>query len=109
MLEQSNFVQLFERIAEMGLPIKKVSFAEWKANYYELAKQFPEEAFHAFLPLINQVGAHRLSLPHLDLSNTLAGLKDSSIVYPSVDTGLLETYVRYFVSAGLVSAESRHG
>jgi len=106
MAEQSNFVEIFERISEMGLPIRKIPFTQWKMDYYDLAKQFPEEAFHAFLPLINQAGMGRLSLPRLDLSSTLAGLKNSSIIYPSVDTELIETYANYFVRAGLASPVS---
>jgi hypothetical protein len=87
----------------MGLPIKQIPFSQWKMDYYNLAKQFPEEAFHAFLPLINRVGMDRLSLPRLDLSNTLAGLKGTSITCPTVDIELVETYVKYFVKSGLLS------
>lgn len=102
-LRQSNFIDVFEMIAERGVPIKQLPFAQWKTDYYALAKQFPEESFHAFLPLINQVGKDSLSLPRLDLSNTLTGLKGSSIVCPSVDDQLIDTYVKYFVKSGLVS------
>jgi thioester reductase-like protein len=100
---QSNFVEVFEMISTMGLPIRKIPFAQWKEDYYNLAKQSPEDAYHAFLPLINQVGKERLSLPRLDLSNTLDGLKNSSITCPTVDFELVETYVRYFMKAGLLS------
>jgi hypothetical protein len=72
-------------------------------DYYSLAKQFPEEAYHAFLPLINQVGKERLSLPRLDLANTLDGLKNSPVTCPTVDLELVETYVKYFVKAGLLT------
>jgi amino acid adenylation domain-containing protein/thioester reductase-like protein len=102
-LKQSNFIEIFEMISAMGLPIRKIPFSQWKMDYYNLAKQFPEEAFHAFLPLINQVGMDRLSLPCLDLSNTLAGLKGASITCPTVDIELVETYVKYFVKSGLLS------
>lgn len=102
-LKQSNFIEIFEMISGMGLPIKQIPFAQWKMDYYNLAKQFPEEAFHAFLPLINQVGTERLSLPRLDLSNTLAGLEGSFITPPLVDTELIDTYVKYFVKSGLLS------
>jgi hypothetical protein len=101
--KHSNFVEIFEMINEMGLPIKQVPFEQWKTDYYNLAKQFPEEAFQAFLPLINQVGTEPLSLPRLDLSNTLTGLDGSSITPPTVDMELVETYVKYFVKAGLLS------
>ncbi len=102
-LKQSNFIDVFEMIAERGVPIQQLPFAQWKTDYYALAKQFPEESFHAFLPLINQVGKDSLSLPRLDLSNTLAGLEGSSIVCPSVDDQLIDTYVKYFVKSGLVT------
>jgi len=100
--KQSNFVEIFEMISEMGMPIKQVPFEQWKMDYYDLVKRFPDEAFHAFLPLINQVGEHRLSLPRLDLTNTLTGLEGSSIICPSVDEKLVETYVKYFVKSGLL-------
>jgi thioester reductase-like protein len=103
-LKQANFIRVFEMIAKRGVPIKQLPFAQWKADYYSLAKQFPEESFHAFLPLINQVGKDSLSLPRLDLSNTLAGLNGSSIVCPSVDDQLIDIYVKYFISSGLVSS-----
>jgi len=108
-LKQSNFIEIFEMISTMGLPIKQVAFPQWKMDYYNLAKQFPEEAFQAFLPLINQAGKGRLSLPRLDLSNTLRGLEGSSILNPSVDTELIDTYVKYFVKSGLVSPADGYG
>jgi thioester reductase-like protein len=101
--EPSNFVEIFEKFNALGLPIRQIPFPQWKMDYYNLAKQFPEDAFHAFLPLINRVGTDRLSLPRLDLSNTLAGLKKSSIQVPAVDLELVKTYVKYFARAGLVS------
>ncbi len=101
--QQSNFVEVFEMVSAMGLPIRKIPFAEWKADYYNLAKEHPQEAFHAFLPLINRVGTDPLSLPRLDLTNTLAGLEGSPIEWPSVDTALVETYIKYFVKAGLLT------
>jgi thioester reductase-like protein len=101
--KQSNFTEIFVMMNSIGVPIKQIPFAQWKTDYYNLAKQFPEEAFHAFLPLINQIGTERLSLPRLDLSNTIAGLKDSSVTVPVVDMELVETYVKYFVKAGLLS------
>ena len=91
----------------MGVPIKQIPFAQWKVDYYNLAKQFPGESFHAFLPLINRIGTERLSLPRLDLSNTLAGLENSSIAVPTVTVELVETYVKYFVKAGLLSPATR--
>jgi len=100
--DQSNFVEVFQMISEMGMPIKQIPFQQWKMDYYDLVKRFPDEAFHAFLPLINQVGEHRLSLPQLNLTNTLAGLEGSNIVCPSVDEKLVETYVKYFVKSGLL-------
>jgi thioester reductase-like protein len=106
-LRQSNFTEVFAMMNSLGLQIKQVPFAQWKTDYYNLAKQFPEESFHAFLPLINQVGTERLSLPRLDLSNTLAGLRGSSITVPTVDMELVETYAKYFVKAGLLSPATR--
>ena len=58
------------------------------------------KSFHAFLPLINQAGKGRLSLPRLDLTNTLHGLEGSSVTCPLVDTALIGTYVKYFVKSG---------
>ncbi|MEW6405535.1 MAG: thioester reductase domain-containing protein, partial [Chloroflexota bacterium] len=101
--KQSDFVEVFEMISAMGAPIRKIPFAQWKTDYYNLAKQYPQDAFHAFLPLINQVGTHPLSLPRLDLTNTLSGLHDSAIECPLVDAKLVETYMKYFVKSGLLS------
>ena len=106
-LKQSNFTEVFAMMNSMGVPIKQIPFAQWKMDYYNLAKQFPEESFHAFLPLINRIGTERLSLPRLDLSNTLAGLEGSSIQVPTVTRELVETYVKYFVKAGLLSPATR--
>jgi thioester reductase-like protein len=104
-LKQSNFIHIFEMISQMGVPIKQLPFQQWKTDYYTLAKQFPEEAFQAFLPLINQVGAERLSLPRLDLSNTVAGLENSPVAIPAFDEELIGTYIKYFAKSGLLSLE----
>jgi hypothetical protein len=101
--KQSNFVEVFEMMSATGAPIRKIPFEQWKTDYYNLARQYPQEAFHAFLPLINQVGAYPLSLPRLDLTNTLTGLEGSAIAPPLVDTELIGTYVKYFVKAGLLA------
>jgi amino acid adenylation domain-containing protein/thioester reductase-like protein len=102
-IKQSNFIELFGMISEMGVRIRRLPFDEWKKDYYDLAKQFPDEAFHAFLPLVNQVGRDRLSLPRLDLSNTITGLEGSSIKIPSLDAELVDIYLKYFIRSGLIS------
>ena len=106
--KQSNFVEVFEMIAALGVPLRKIPFSQWKADYYDLARQHPEEAFHAFLPLINRVGTHPLRLPRLDLTNTVAGLEGTSITCPTIDTALVETYVKHFIKAGLLSLAKEH-
>jgi hypothetical protein len=50
-----------------------------------------------------------LSLPRLDLTNTLTGLEGSHIAPPSVDTELIDTYVKYFVKSGLLSPGNGNG
>jgi thioester reductase-like protein len=103
-VKQSNFIELFGMVSERGVPIRRLPFTDWKTDYYNLAKQFPDEAFHAFLPLVNQVGKDRLSLPRLDLTNTMTGLEGSSINIPSLDAELVDTYLKYFVQSGLISS-----
>ncbi|HUG34077.1 MAG TPA: amino acid adenylation domain-containing protein [Anaerolineales bacterium] len=102
-VKQSNFIEIFRMVSEKGVPIRRLPFTEWKTDYYNLAKQFPDEAFHAFLPLVNQVGKDRLSLPRLDLTNTISGLEGSSINIPSLDADLVDTYLKYFIRSGLIS------
>lgn len=108
-LEQSNFIDIFEMVSEKGVPIRQLPLDEWKTDYYNLAKQFPDETFHAFLPLVNQAGRDRLSLPRLDLTNTVSGLQGSSIKIPSVDSGLVDTYLKYFIRSGLIPPAGRDG
>ena len=103
--KQSNFIHIFEMVTELGVPIKQLPFEEWKAEYYNLSKQFPEEAFQAFLPIINQVGEERISLPHVDISNTAAALENSPVAVPVVDKELIRTYVRYFEKSGMLTLE----
>ncbi len=108
-VEQMNFVQFFEMVTEAGMPMKRIPFEQWKADFYSLAKQVPQDGFHAFLPLINQVADGQLNLPHLDLQNTLTGLAGSSIPPPTVDQELIAIYVNYFIKSGLFSPDTAGG
>jgi hypothetical protein len=40
--------------------------------------------------------------PELDLSNTLAGLAGTDIVFPTIEKGLIQKYLSYFIMKGLV-------
>jgi thioester reductase-like protein len=100
-VEQVKFSEFFEMVTQAGLPIRKIPFEAWKAEFTSLANRTPQEGYHAFLPLIGQVAEGQLNLPQLDLHNTLTGLAGTPIPPPVVDQALIETYVNYFVNSGL--------
>ena len=97
--EQIHFSKLVEEVAAQGYPIRKISMGEWQDNLYQLALQHPGESYHTFWQLINEIDIDHVSLPKLDLSNTLEGIKDSDIQVPAI-----KTYFKYFEEHGLLES-----
>ncbi|KAA3647729.1 MAG: amino acid adenylation domain-containing protein [Chloroflexi bacterium] len=95
--EQIHFSKLVEEVAAQGYPIRKISMQEWQDNLYQLALQHPEQSYHTFWQLINEIDIDHVSLPKLDLSNTLEGIKGSGIQVPAI-----KTYFKYFEEHGLL-------
>ncbi len=88
--------------ASFGLPLRKVSFEQWRQMLIELATQFGGELANPFLPLLDEVTADQIFMPTFDCTNTLSGLVDSNIKCPPVAPPLLQTYLDYFGRIGFI-------
>jgi thioester reductase-like protein len=99
-LPMSMFTNWLQR---MGISIRPVSYATWRAQLTELARGAPEELI---APLLNILGAgdgdgvgwH----PRYDCSLALKHLASSQIECPPADDRLLAIYHSYLFDAGYV-------
>jgi thioester reductase-like protein len=89
-----NWQTLLDIVRSFGYPVQAISFADWYAALENLAQDNQETSLTPFLPLLQQ--QRMTSLPMLDCSNTLMGLKSTSLIPPPIDRELFSTYFDTF-------------
>jgi thioester reductase-like protein len=100
---QPTDVQTLAGIARsFGYPMQAVSFADWHASLQNMAQGSQETNVTPFLPLLQQ--QRTVPTPMLDCSNTLMGLKNTSLAFPPIDRELFRVYFDSFSRSSFLSA-----
>ena len=98
---------LWDIARSFGYPIQTISYADWHASLENIAQDSQETNLAPFLPLIQQ--ERMTPLPLLDSSNTLMGLKNTSLAFPPIDSELFRVYFDFFCRSGFLSPPTMDG
>jgi thioester reductase-like protein len=99
--QATDLQTLWDIACSCGYPMRIVPFADWYANLQKIAQSRQKTSFSPFLPLLQQ---QRITTPPvLDCSNTLTGLKNTSLAFPPIDRELFGVYFNAFCRSGFVS------
>jgi amino acid adenylation domain-containing protein/thioester reductase-like protein len=101
--EQLNFTELVDLVSDLGYPLSRIPFDNWKADLFELAMHDPEGGWQVFLPLINEIDMEVVSMPRFDQENTLAGLRETGIQNLALGPDMLKIYFDYFIKSGYLN------
>jgi amino acid adenylation domain-containing protein/thioester reductase-like protein len=96
---------LLQVIDDFGYKVQQLDYDEWRAKLIEVASTTPEHPLYRLLPFFparesKSKSETKTPLPvtlKFDCQNTIAGLKDTSIVCPAIDEKLLSTYISYMM------------
>ncbi len=92
-----QWATFFETIKQLGYPLEKVSHQQWQLAIEAYAHENKETKFNAILRFVlNSSTAMSQDKPDFDSTQTLAGLKNSHLECPTVDTQLISTWFSYF-------------
>jgi hypothetical protein len=96
-----TWTELFDLVAALGYPLRRLSVAEWQAALAEHARAGGDNALAGLMPLLaGALGASRL--PVFDCARTLADLGPAVGDCPAIDTTLLRTYFHAFHAHGFL-------
>ncbi|MFQ5794192.1 MAG: amino acid adenylation domain-containing protein, partial [Candidatus Bipolaricaulia bacterium] len=97
-------------IRSLGLPIRQISYDDWREELINLPESSMENALLPLLPLlIEQISEERIKRPQFDCQNTFDELEGTSITCPPVDAELLNTYFSYFIRSGFLEVPQPDG
>jgi amino acid adenylation domain-containing protein/thioester reductase-like protein len=104
-------IELFNLIRSSGYALKPLSYRKWKQQLLQNIKQSSDNALIPLLPLFTEKVYGDLTIielyqnnPDYDCTNTLEGLKDSSIYCPQISQELIKTYLSYFTRIGFLKS-----
>jgi thioester reductase-like protein len=105
--------ELVACIRSFGYPMQTIPYDKWRAQLVELGRP-KKNAAYFLLPLfsmnLSQAGPRIVrNIPEFDCQNTLAGLAETSIACPPIDSQVLEAYFSYFVRCGFLNAPPAGG
>jgi len=114
--------KLIEQLRSLGYSIQQVPYDQWRTELLNIARHSPEHTLYPLVPFFPARETQKQTSPSggtkFDCQNTLAGLANTSVVCPPVDSELLNTYFSYLIhggflsppqlSAGLESSSKRH-
>lgn len=93
--------QLFNLIDDLGYPLKRVPYSQWRAELLHQATTSSENAMHPLLPLLDEdLPLKEMRLPSFNCHNALTGLANTPIICPDVDSAILKTYISYLKTSG---------
>jgi thioester reductase-like protein len=98
--QTTDLQTLWDITRSFGYPMQVVSSADWYASLQNVALDSQETNFTPFLPLIQQQGI--VTAPMLDNSNTIMGLKNTSLAFPPIDCELFGVYFDTFCERGFL-------
>jgi amino acid adenylation domain-containing protein/thioester reductase-like protein len=97
--------EVINSIISLGYPLKQLDYQQWRKELLATVERSPD---HPLFPLIST-----FDTPHnnteesinqeLEVSNTNAGLAETSIVCPKCDRQLLSTYFSYLANQGFLN------
>jgi thioester reductase-like protein len=99
--------RLFEALRELGYPIKRISYQEWRTILLDIADRHPD---HPLYPIISLFSVHRSDAEpapvpvRFDCQNALRALATEAIACPPLDKTLFQTYVNYLVQSACLPA-----
>jgi len=107
----STWSEVANWLDDFGYPVRQISYEKWEAKLSKTVGD-RDNALSSLLPFFlrrwsqeqltfAELGQRRVKL---NCQETVAGLAGTSIVCPSVDSKLLNTYFSYFIRSGFLNA-----
>ncbi|NJR62586.1 MAG: NAD-dependent epimerase/dehydratase family protein [Cyanobacteria bacterium CRU_2_1] len=100
---------LFEVLRSNGYAVQPLPYDQWRTLLVEIAQTSPDHPLYSIMPLFSTSHAQlQVDRPVLefDCQNTLNRLKNSSIVYPSINAQLFKVYFNYLLKQNLIQSPS---
>jgi amino acid adenylation domain-containing protein/thioester reductase-like protein len=98
-----RWIEILEVLGSYGYQFQIVPFATWCDAIVRHAEAQSTSAAFWIAPLLGGITAQGAELPvTISCQNTLVGLSGSDISCPSIDRGLLSTYVSHFIDNGFL-------
>jgi len=91
-------------ISSIGYPLKQLPYDKWKAELMSQIRSSQNNELYTLSPIFSDALLEYSKLPVFDCKNTLDGLAGTSIICPSMDSKLLNTYFSYFIRSGFLDA-----
>lgn len=91
-------------IRSFGVPLREVSYADWRIALMDRARQDPESASAALIAFLPQTIDQWSDFFTFDQTNTQDALSGSPYSIPPVDEALFHRYVSWFTKTGFFAA-----
>jgi thioester reductase-like protein len=95
--QPGSSTMLFEFLRSQGYPIQSLPYEQWRNHLLTVAQTDSNHPLYAIMPLFSSSHAdHQSDRPILefDQHNTLTTLNQTDLQCPSIDTNLLQTYLK---------------
>ena len=111
--------EVFDIAEGMGYALRRLSYPEWRRELGEAASAGGDNALIPFLPLFPEVraggdgepvardGGRKVANVRYDDRNTREGLSGSPVKCPTLDAGLVRTYLDFFIADGFLDPPPR--
>jgi thioester reductase-like protein len=98
--------ELISWIITMGIPVELVPYHRWREEMYARASAFQFEPLLALLPENEREALERVGGKErrFSIENTLRALDGTQVALPPLDRDLVESYVHYLASRGILPA-----
>lgn len=100
---------LIDSIRDFGYPVRQIPYPQWRERLLQVASDDPDRSLSGLAALFGPGTSDRERSRRLrfDDRNAISRLHPASIVCPSVDTSLVQTYLSRLVRQGVLAPPAR--
>ncbi|MCF4968894.1 non-ribosomal peptide synthetase [Nostoc sp. CMAA1605] len=100
--DSTSLKHLFNLLRALGYPVQLIPVEQWHSEITRHQQMSDPDNLRFLSHIIPKTTADTYKEPELDYQNTINGLVNTDIMYPTLDKNLLKTYISYFISSGFI-------
>ncbi|MBE9059334.1 hypothetical protein, partial [Sphaerospermopsis sp. LEGE 08334] len=92
-------------ILSLGYPVQMIPVERWHSEIFLNSQVCDTDNLRVVSHVIPKTDVQNSHESKIDYQNTINGLGNTDLMYPTLDQKLLKTYISYFIGSGFIDEQ----